>query len=136
LNEDLKRGNLIVESKELLALDLLKGLGVGWVSRGSSRDTERHDCRVLSLAQYSGRGMVTYDPGLGETEEFPNLSERVGVELEVVLFVSYVLLEDERKYLERSTHSLGGQGGPNNVLDHTGRSLDPGLECLIISIVQ
>jgi hypothetical protein len=35
---------------------------------------------------------MTYDPGVGETEEFPNLSERVGVELEVVLFVSYVLL--------------------------------------------
>jgi hypothetical protein len=79
---------------------------------------------------------MTYDPGLGETEEFPNLSERVGVELEVVLFVSYVLLEDEGTYLERSTHTLGGQGGPNNVLNHTGRSLDPGLECLSISTIQ
>jgi hypothetical protein len=64
--------------------------------------------------------MVTYDPGLGETEEFPNLSERVGVELEVVLMVSYIPLKDHGTYLERSTHSLGGQGSPNNVLDHTG----------------
>jgi len=37
---------------------------------------------------------MTYDPGLGETEEFPNLSERVGVELEVVLLVSYIPFED------------------------------------------
>jgi len=36
---------------------------------------------------------MTYDPGLGETEELPNLSERVGVELEVVLLVSYIPLE-------------------------------------------
>jgi hypothetical protein len=106
---------------------------VGWVSRGSSRDTERHDCRVLSSAQYSFRGMVTYDPGVGETEEFPDLSERVGVELEVVLFVSFILLKGQGTYLERSTHALGGQGGPDNVLDHTGGSLDPGLECLSIS---
>jgi len=34
-------------------------------------------------------------------------------------------------YLERSTHSLGGQSGPDNVLEHTTGSLDPGLECLI-----
>ena len=30
----------------------------------------------------------TYSPGLGETEEFPDLSERVGVKLEVVLIIS------------------------------------------------
>jgi len=34
----------------------------------------------------------TYSPGLGETEEFPDLSESVGVKLEVVLLISETLL--------------------------------------------
>jgi len=38
----------------------------------------------------------TYSPGLGETEEFPDLSERIGVKLEVVLVISLALLEDGR----------------------------------------
>jgi len=48
--ENLKRGNLIVESKELLALDLFESLGVGWVSRGTSWDTEWHDGTVLFIS--------------------------------------------------------------------------------------
>jgi len=41
---------LIVESKELLALELLESLGVSWVSRRTSWDTEWHDGGVLILA--------------------------------------------------------------------------------------
>jgi hypothetical protein len=41
---------LVVEGEELLALDLLEGLGVGWVSRRTSGDTERHDGGVLTSA--------------------------------------------------------------------------------------
>jgi len=96
--------DLVVESEEYLG-SVFEGLGVGWVSRGTSWDTEWHDGGV--------------DPGLGEAEEFSDLSKCIGVELKVVL--------------ERSTHTLSGQGGPNNVLEHTAGSLDPSLEGLIVS---
>ena len=38
--------------------------------------------------------------------------------------------------LERSTHTLSGQGGPNNVLEHTAGSLDPSLEGLNVSFAE
>jgi hypothetical protein len=52
--ESNREEDLIVESEESLALGLLKGLGVGWVSRGTSWDTEWHDGRVLPSANYRG----------------------------------------------------------------------------------
>lgn len=76
--ENLKRGNLIVESEELLALDLFEKLGVGWVSRGTSWDTKWHDGAVLFIsndldvasgltAQVSGkpRSSLTFPSALG-----------------------------------------------------------------------
>ena len=44
---------------------------------------------TISILYYFFR---TYSPGLGETEQFPNLSESVGVELEVVLLISETLM--------------------------------------------
>jgi hypothetical protein len=68
---------------------------VGGVSRWSSWDTEWHNSGALlvSLCTIKPRTEGTHDPGFWETEEFPNFSERIGVEREVMLELSDMLIE-------------------------------------------